>query len=160
MPHEYENLSVVVVIKKVGYFWIFLTPGIVSCFIFAENRFGRAHYWFFTQQFLGQMTLHFVGMVAALIVHAAALNVGSIRPTRATCGAWSRIFLHDMELLASPFALAMIFPASAFPSGRVTCGRLVKCGCAINLDTHRGPIADHVRCMAVPQPPRGVHTEF
>lgn len=72
------------------------------------------------------MALVFVGLFAVLALPAGAVNAAlGIRPARAPRAASPQLFFRDVELLASPFALAQVFPASAFPSGHVTCGRSV-----------------------------------
>jgi len=102
------------------------------------------------------MTLRFVGLFAVLALPATALNAGLRRPARVPHAASSPLFFGDVELLASPFALALVFPASAFPSGRVTCGRTVPreyncstttspCNQSCNHNRYCGPSADGSR---------------
>ena len=103
------------------------------------------------------MTRHSVIMLALLALPAAALNAGlGTKPAGVQHAAYSTLFFGDMELLASPFALALVFPASAFQSGRVTGGNTVPRECSCSTTTsqcsqsrkhhrHCGPSADGSR---------------
>jgi len=97
-----------------------------------------------------------VSMFALLALPAAALNAGlGTKQTWVPHASYSPLFFSDVELLASPFALALVFPASAFQSGRVTGDHTVPlCSCSTSTSQcsqsckhhrHYGPSADGSR---------------